>query len=192
MGVTPIYDFPYPEPSDLVRDGAEAIEDLAEAVETVIAGLSLGEDRRVDAFTASGTWTPPTGVTYAIAHVLGGGGSVNYGTAAAGGVSSVAFSSGTITGAGGAAGSLDSSLLNLGSAAAPANSGRGGYRTWITSANNQGNGRSSMGNPTDAEWLVGEGDCTPGVGVTVTVGDGGSTGTAGGSGFVYIEYWVPR
>jgi hypothetical protein len=159
---------------------------------TDFVALTGGEDRRIEAFTASGTWTPPADVTYAIAHVLGGGGSVNIGTAAAGGASSVAFSSGTITGAGGAAGTLNSTLSGVGSEAAPANSGRSGYRTWITSSNGQGNGRTSMGTPGDAAWMVGEGDCTPGVGVTVTVGDGGTTGTAGGSGFVYIEYWVPR
>lgn len=156
------------------------------------SAIAGGEDRRVDAFTASGTWTPPAGVTYAVAHCLGGGGSVNYGSADAGGASSVAFSSGTVTGAGGAAGSVDSSYINISSADAPANSGRGGRRAWITSSNGQSIGFSPTVVTTDAEWMVGEGDCTPGVGVTVTVGAGGATGSDGGSGFVFIEYWVPR
>lgn len=39
MGNTPIFNFPYPEPTDLVRDGAQNFEDLADAVETTISTL---------------------------------------------------------------------------------------------------------------------------------------------------------
>lgn len=42
MGTTPIYAFPYPDPTDLVRDGAQDFEDLADAVETTINGLPSG------------------------------------------------------------------------------------------------------------------------------------------------------
>jgi len=35
------YGWPYPLSSDLVRDGAEAIEDLAEAIETTLSGTIL-------------------------------------------------------------------------------------------------------------------------------------------------------
>ncbi len=39
MGVTPIYSLPYPEPTDLVRDGADAIKDLADAIEQTLDDL---------------------------------------------------------------------------------------------------------------------------------------------------------
>jgi hypothetical protein len=41
MGTTPIYGWPYPDPTDLVRDGAQAIEDLADAAETTVAGIPI-------------------------------------------------------------------------------------------------------------------------------------------------------
>ena len=57
--------------------------------------------RKVETFTSSGTWTVPTGVTYAIANMIGGGGGCNnnaggtYGVSGAsggnGGDSSVAY-----------------------------------------------------------------------------------------------------
>jgi hypothetical protein len=42
MGTTPIYSFPYPDPSDLVANYPALGQDLAEDVETVIAGLGAG------------------------------------------------------------------------------------------------------------------------------------------------------
>jgi hypothetical protein len=42
MGTTPIYAFPYPDPSDLVANYPALGQDLAEDVETVIAALSSG------------------------------------------------------------------------------------------------------------------------------------------------------
>jgi hypothetical protein len=42
MGTTPIYSFPYPEPTDLVRNGPQDFEDLALAVETTIDTLPEG------------------------------------------------------------------------------------------------------------------------------------------------------
>jgi hypothetical protein len=63
---------------------------------------NLGSMTQVDAFTASGTWTVPAGVTYAIAHIRAGGGGVGA-TAGAGGTSSVAFAGGTVSATGGVA-----------------------------------------------------------------------------------------
>jgi hypothetical protein len=40
MGTTPNYALPYPEPTDLVKDGAQAIEDLALAVDSAITAAS--------------------------------------------------------------------------------------------------------------------------------------------------------
>ena len=42
MGNTPIYGFPYPDPSDLVANYPALGQDLAEDVETVISGLGSG------------------------------------------------------------------------------------------------------------------------------------------------------
>jgi hypothetical protein len=43
------------------------------------AWANLGSVTNVEAFTASGTFTPPAGVTYAIAHIRAGGGGVGTG-----------------------------------------------------------------------------------------------------------------
>jgi hypothetical protein len=45
------------------------------------AWANLGSVTNVEAFTASGTFTPPAGVTYAIAHIRAGGGGVGRGAA---------------------------------------------------------------------------------------------------------------
>ena len=58
------------------------------------AWVSISSVTNVEAFTASGTFTPPAGVTYAIAHIRGAGGGVGA-TAGSGGNSSVAFAGGT-------------------------------------------------------------------------------------------------
>jgi hypothetical protein len=60
MGTTPTYSWPYPESSDFVADGATAIENLADAVDTTVAGF--------------GTWTTYTPTLVNI--TLGSGGTV--------------------------------------------------------------------------------------------------------------------
>jgi hypothetical protein len=44
------------------------------SVRRQFAWANLGSMTNVEAFTASGTFTPPAGVTYAIAHIRAGGG----------------------------------------------------------------------------------------------------------------------
>jgi hypothetical protein len=44
------------------------------------AWANLGSVTNVEAFTASGTFTPPAGVTYAIAHIRAGGGGTGTGS----------------------------------------------------------------------------------------------------------------
>lgn len=143
-----------------------------------------GLNKRIAAFTASGTWTVPAGVTYAIAHVLGGGGGLGTsgGAGTAGTDSSVAFAGGTITATGGPAGPASSQVSTVHNA--PANSGKGGI------------GQNNLGNIEgyDGNLIVAGDSVTPGASITVTVGNGGtgagtgSTGS-GGSGYVYIEYY---
>ena len=152
------------------------------------AWANLGSMTEVTAFTASGTFTPPAGVTYAIAHIRGGGGGVGSASSGAGGTSSVAFAGGTISATGGAGRNINN--INLTSAGV-ANSGAGA----------DGNGyidgsaysRIAIGGAGFGAEIVAGGAVTPAVGITVTVGAGGTAGTsgaAGGSGYVWIEYLV--
>jgi len=147
--------------------------------------------KKVTRFTASGTFTPPTGVTYAIAHIVGGGGGIGSETAPTGGTSSVAFASGTVSSTGGPGLLLPIINQTSGGTVGPANSGQSGtgagYHNSTTLANSNG------GTPSSA-YIVAGADVTAGVGITVTVGAGGiGTGagsSTGGTGYVWIEYQV--
>jgi hypothetical protein len=138
---------------------------------------------KVAAFTSSGTWTVPAGVTYAIAHMVGGGGGTG-GSSGVGGTSSVAFPSGTVSATGG--GRYNRSVVNdanAGNAGAP-NSGDGAQHIeshWYGGYVHGQNGARVVAGDT----------VTAGDSITVTVGAGGTAGTnsfAGGSGYVWIEY----
>jgi hypothetical protein len=141
---------------------------------------------KVEAFTASGTFTPPAGVTFAIAHIRAGGGGIGA-TSGAGGTSSVAFAGGTISATGGAAQTASAATNGAARLAGAANSGNGATAT-------SGDIGGGVGYATFAQngaYIVAGGAVTPAVGITVTVGAGGTAGTngaAGGSGFVWIEY----
>jgi hypothetical protein len=142
---------------------------------------NLGSVTNVDRFTASGTWTVPAGVTYAIAHIRGGGGGIS-GSAGSGGNSSVAFSGGTVTANGGLRNTRTTS----------------GGTVVAAGADNSGNG--ATGNAGDqgvtaqnGAYIVAGAAVTPAASITITVGAGGVAGTdgaAGGSGYVWIEYQV--
>ena len=151
-------------------------------VYSVTGWVSISSMTNVAAFTASGTWTVPAGVTYAIAHIRAGGGGVGA-SAGAGGTSSVAFAGGTVSATGGVA---DTTAANYGFAGA-ANSGNGatGRDTGGTAAVNL------LGQ--NGAYIVAGGAVTPAASITVTVGSAGTAGTsgaAGGSGYVWIEYQV--
>lgn len=138
----------------------------------------------VEEFTASGTFTPPAGVTYAIAHIRGGGG----GTGASsdpgnGGTSSVAFAGGTVSATGGVGMRGPNPPTNT--QAGNANSGFGASQSSTSSG--------FYTKAQDGTYIVHGAAVTAGVGITVTVGAGGTAGTggaAGGSGYVWIEYVV--
>lgn len=153
---------------------------------------------KIATFTSSGTWTVPAGVTYAIAHIRGGGGGVGWNSSpGAGGNSSVAFASGTVTANGGVAwsGSYTGGLVIKGSFAATANSGKGANSYALQVQNASGTstdtGAGSMYGH-DGAYIVAGADVTPAASITVTVGAGGAAGAtngaAGGSGLVWIEY----
>lgn len=149
---------------------------------------NLGSVTQVDAFTASGTWTVPAGVTYAIAHIRGGGGGCNL-NAGAGGNSSVAFAGGTITATGGAAATAGGvqGIATM-SVAGAANGGQGAFGVRNDNTVNYPSVQAANG-----AYVVAGDDVTPGGSITITVGAGGTAGTngaAGGSGYVWIEYQV--
>jgi hypothetical protein len=189
MAITPTYSWPTPDDTDLVRDGAEAIRDLALAIESTVSALG---SKRIEAFTASGTWTVPTGVTYAIAHMIGGGGGIGSASSGNGGASSVAFSGGTVSATGGNGVNIANLNNNARATAAQANSGQGGR--YFAQGDNVGidfqAGAAQMA--FNGNQIVAADTVTPAASITVTVGAGGAAGTggaAGGSGYVYIEYY---
>lgn len=147
---------------------------------------------KVERFTTSGTFTPPAGSSYAIAHIrAGGGGCGDNGTpAGAGGDSSVAFASGTITAVGGLPWATGTSLdFPLYARAGVANSGEGAQMSSGRSDNAFNNKAGSGGN---GAYIVAGGAITPSVGISVIVGNGGTAGVngaVGGSGYVWIEYY---
>ena len=154
----------------------------AAQLNAMVDAINAGGAVKVDRFTASGTWTVPAGVTYAVAYIQAGGGGVST-SAGTGGTSSVAFSSGTISAAGGEpfveACFNSSNVRNAGAA----NSGNGAMAINTTSAYNLFGQRGAL--------ITAGAAVTPAASITVTVGAGGvagTNGTAGGSGYVYIEY----
>ena len=154
----------------------------AAELNAMVDAINAGGAVKVEAFTASGTWTVPAGVTYAVAHILGGGGGVGA-SSGAGGNSSVAFAGGTITATGGAPSSVTNLTGANDSTAGAANSGKAARGLVSGVAYNQ--------IAQDGALIVAGDDVTPAASITVTVGAGGVAGTngkAGGSGYVYIEF----
>lgn len=152
----------------------------------VIQSVPTRGRMKVDRFTADGTWTVPAGVTYAVAHIRGGGGGCGRNTAGgAGGTSSVAFASGTVSATGGS-GTENSGLQAGVGAAPPANSGQGASFFAIGNSASE----AKFNTAPSGAYIVAGADVTPAASITVTVGAGGTAGNgvAGGSGYVWIEY----
>lgn len=91
MGTTTKYGLPYPEPTTLITESAAIVKDLAEKIDAALSAVAPSTaytvpGTLVQAFTASGTFTPPAGVTVVDVVVIGGGGNGgtgNYGSGAA-------------------------------------------------------------------------------------------------------------
>jgi hypothetical protein len=177
------YNIPYVESTDLVSGWPAISLDVANAIVAALDGVKV--NKKIEAFTSSGTWTVPAGVTYAIAHMMGGGGGVGNGTTSGdGGASSVAFAGGTVSAPGGqkSAGIITTQQPQAG----PANSGLAAL-----ARDGAAGGNTNMKGNRGAIIVAGDA-VTPAASVTVTVGAGGTAGTAGaagGSGYVYIEYY---
>lgn len=161
-------------------------------VYTGSAWANVGTQTNIATFTASGTWTVPAGVTYAVATIIGGGGGAGAASSGTGGTSSVAFASGTISATGGTLqnGATNGTPINM--VAGLANSGQGatGLNIW-----DGGSGIRQMFiyQSRDGARITAGAAVTPAASITVTVGAGGVAGTsgaAGGSGYVFITYEV--
>jgi hypothetical protein len=156
------------------------------------AWANLGSVTNVTAFTASGTFTPPAGVTYAIAHIRAGGGGIGNASSGTGGTSSVAFAAGTISATGGTALNAGQSFAVGNCVTPPANSGQGA--AYIREVDAAANRVITSNASVNGAEIVAGGAVTPGTGIAITVGAGGAAGTgngaAGGSGYVWIEYQV--
>jgi hypothetical protein len=159
-------------------------------VYTGSAWTNVGSSTNVARFTASGTWTVPTGVTYAIAYITGGGGGSGMGAAGGtGGTSSVAFAGGTVSATGGLGVGTVGNIAGS-SAAGTANSGQGATISAYGSGSFYGEG---SGTGQDGALITAGGAVTAAASITITVGAGGTAGTsgaAGGTGYVYITYEV--
>ena len=154
------------------------------------ASVGAGMITKVEVFKVGGTFTPPTGATYAIATMVGGGGGTGSASSGTGGTSSVAFAAGTITAVGGDGMNL-SGLGVIDTAAGQANSGNGAALAAYGPTSVYAAG---LGGPLNGAVIIAGGAVTAGVGVTVLVGSGGVAGTsgaAGGTGYVSISYQVP-
>jgi len=158
----------------------------AAELNAMVDAINLGGAMRVAKFTTSGTWTVPAGVTYAVAHIRGGGGGAGTASAGAGGSSSVAFAGGTITATGGAA-LNHTNVSTTATYAGAANSGLGAFSNGVNVANSSASG----GNAGNGAYIVAGDAVTPAASITITIGAGGTAGTngsAGGSGYIWIEY----
>jgi hypothetical protein len=160
----------------------------AAQLNAMVDAINAGGAVKVERFTASGTWTVPAGVTYAVAYILGGGGGVGTASAGAGGTSSVAFASGTVSALGGVAINHGANV-GVFTAAGQANSGNGAL--FINDISGGTPKTAIAGGVTNGVRITAGATVTPAASITVTVGAGGTAGTggsAGGTGYVYIEY----
>ena len=159
----------------------------ASELNAMVDAINAGGAVKVERFTASGTWTVPTGVVYAVAHIRGGGGGAEHGAAGGtGGTSSVAFASGTVSANGGEGAYVYYRNLANDSETGAANSGQGGIVTGVGSTANDVN--TYLGG--NGALITAGAAVTPEASITVTVGAGGtaSNGGTGGTGYVWIEY----
>jgi hypothetical protein len=166
----------------------EAVEVYDGTSWTGVGGVS--KEKRIEAFTGSGNWTVPAGVTYAIAHMLGGGGGVGHLlTGGDGANSSVAFAGGTVVGPGANKAVYNARTADAANAVAgKANTGMSAVMMYTTGAGREATGSTAHTN----SYTVAGASVTPAETISVVVGAGGSAGTSGavgGSGYVYIEYY---
>jgi hypothetical protein len=197
--VTSPFGFPYPEDTDLVRDGAQDIENLAEGVNDYLTGGFLYAGTRY--YTSSGTFakadpfgTGDIGLRAIRVRVVGGGG--------AGGGAILTGAGQVAVGSGGQAGGYSESFItNIaglsatatvtvgagGSGVSAANGAAGGASSFDTTVvvapgGQGGAGATSAGTPPALRRIAGSG--SPGTGDIALTGDVGQPGIAATTGSV--------
>jgi hypothetical protein len=151
----------------------------AAELNAMVDAINAGGAVKVERFTASGTWTVPAGVTYAVAYIQAGGGGVSRGAqGGTGGTSSVAFAGGTVSASGGVGGYMYYHNTAVTEQAGAANSGRGAITTGVGSTANDVN--TYLGG--DGALITAGAAVTPAASITVTVGAGGAAQASAGAG----------
>ena len=160
-------------------------------IDSILSGFM--KQVKVERFTADGTFVVPVGATYAIAHIKGGGGGAGQSGSGTGGTSSVDFVSGIITATGGLG--VDSlsgvTPVTASAKAGTINNGEGGSMTTQFISPGVAVSQIVVYGLNGAIITCGA-DVAFGQSIAVVVGLGGVAGTlgaAGGSGYVYIEYY---
>jgi hypothetical protein len=79
MGVTDKWALPYPEADTLISVSAPIVQELAEKIDAALSGVMASDSyiipgTLISNYTASGTFTPPAGVTLVHVAVISGGG----------------------------------------------------------------------------------------------------------------------
>ena len=155
-------------------------------IEVIGAAAPSAKEKRIDVITATGNWTAPAGVTYAIAYARsggGGGGSDSPTLGTAGGATEVF---GVSINGGARAARCVNADGSAGTSGA-ANTGEGGTG---------GGGTDSANDGKTSTVKIISSTVIPGNNYPITIGAGGSggggsrPGGAGGSGRVEIEYYV--
>jgi len=171
--------------------------------QTTAAAASSYVGGRGQVFTASGTFTVPTGVTAIKVTVVGGGGG-SAGSSSFGGVGGTTTFTGYVSATGGgrgnfsaesdAAGTATSADLTIpgqkGYGSAGGSAGGGGWGQWGDSASTPSTGYGNGARRTSADGFGGGAGAgvgtryitglTSGAGITVTIGGGGGAGGGGG------------
>lgn len=132
----------------------------------------------------SGTWTVPTGITYAVVYMGGGGGGVNTGGAGGdGGNTTFSFAGGTVT-ANGGKGHSDGTGTSDQTYAASWSAQRASGGAFAVGSGTTGGAAWA----TDGQEIIYGGAVTPGASISYTVGAGGTGTYTGAAGYIIIEY----
>ena len=154
----------------------------------VSGGGGASKERRIDYFSATGTWTAPTGVSYAIFTLVsgGGGGGGTGASGSAGGDSSF----NAISLLGGTPGTKAQGGLVAVGASAGVNTGLGGAARGVDTSSTSS---ATATNGLSSQKIIRGTAVVEATGYAVVVGAGGSGGEnagSGGSGYVTVEYLV--
>lgn len=151
-----------------------------------LASLGGGgaKEKRYERILSTLSWAPPAGVTYVIAHAMGGGGGGALGNSSAfNALNAAGTDFNTLEARGGTNGNNSGNFFNLTSG--QANTGNHG----AAGTNSSGAAQSGASATLCSQGFT----VNPNSSITITVGAGGGSSAsigAGGSGFVELEYYI--